>query len=170
MNQATHQAMHRTIKRLKSALAGAAVAAALAVTCGGALAAGASTSGTSGTISALGGWARWLPSGLPAAGYVTLNNAGAAPVSLVSASSPDYGSVMLHQSVSSGSTEKMVMVEKLTVPAHGKVAISPGGYHLMLMQPRHKIAPGDTVHVQLKFSDGAVVDAPLAVKAPTQIQ
>ena len=132
--------------------------------CGTAIAAGSSP------VSAAGGWARWLPNELPAAGYLTLANAGAKPVDLVSASSPDYGSVMLHQSVSNGSTSKMIMVDKLTVPAHGQVAIAPGGYHLMLMAPRHKIAPGDTVHVNLKFSNGAIVDTPLAVKAPTQTQ
>jgi copper(I)-binding protein len=140
------------------------LAALLAGACGTALAAG------SNSVTALHGWARWLPNELPAAGYVTLANAGVKPVDLVSASSPDYGSVMLHQSVSNGSTEKMIMVDKLTVPAHGQVAIAPGGYHLMLMAPRHKIAPGDTVHVNLKFSDGATVDAPLAVKPPTQTQ
>ncbi|MFM0737056.1 copper chaperone PCu(A)C [Paraburkholderia xenovorans] len=119
-------------------------------------------------ISVKDAWVRWLPGNLPAAGYVTLVNAGDKPVDLVDISSKDYGDAMLHQTVSSGSSQKMVMVDKLTVPAHGQVAIAPGGYHVMLEDAKHKIAPGDTVHLTLKFSDGETLDAPFAVKPPAQ--
>jgi copper(I)-binding protein len=84
-----------------------------------ALAAGANA------ISVKDAWVRWLPNNLPAAGYVTLVNASDKPVDLVDISSNDYGGAMLHQTVSNGSTQKMVMVDKLTVPAHGQVAIAP---------------------------------------------
>jgi copper(I)-binding protein len=109
---------------------------------------------------------RWLPNRLPAAGYMNLTNTSSQGVDLVSASSPDYGSVMLHRSVSNGSTKSMEMIDKLPIPAHGGVAVAPGGYHLMLEEPRHKIAPGDTVHVQLRFSSGETVDTPMPVKTP----
>jgi copper(I)-binding protein len=127
-----------------------------------ALAAGANA------ISVKDAWVRWLPNNLPAAGYVTLVNASDKPVDLVDISSNDYGGAMLHQSVSNGSTQKMVMVDKLTVPAHGQVAIAPGGYHVMLEDAKHKVAPGDTVHLTLKFSDGETLDTPFAVKSPAQ--
>ncbi|MGF6777890.1 copper chaperone PCu(A)C [Paraburkholderia sp. GAS334] len=113
-------------------------------------------------------WVRWLPNNLPAAGYVTLVNASDKPVDLVDISSDDYGGAMLHQTVSNGSTQKMVMVDKLTVPAHGQVTIAPGGYHVMLEDPKHKVAPGDTVHLKLQFSDGETLDTPFAVKPPSQ--
>jgi copper(I)-binding protein len=113
-------------------------------------------------------WVRWLPNNLPAAGYATLVNASDKPVDLVDISSDDYGDAMLHQTVSNGSSQKMVMVDKLTVPAHGQVAIAPGGYHVMLEDAKHKIAPGDTVHLTLKFSDGETLSAPFAVKSPGQ--
>jgi hypothetical protein len=119
-------------------------------------------------VTAQNGWVRWLPNNLPAAGYVTLVNAGDKPVDLVDISSDDYGSAMLHQSVSNGSTQKMVMVDRLTVPAHGQVAISPSGYHVMLEDAKHKIAPGDTVHLKLQFSDGETLNTPFAVKPPSQ--
>jgi copper(I)-binding protein len=127
-----------------------------------ALAAGANA------ISVKDAWVRWLPNNLPAAGYVTLVNASDKPVDLVDISSNDYGGAMLHQTVSNGSTQKMVMVDKLTVPAHGQVAIAPGGYHVMLEDAKHKVAPGDTVHLTLKFSDGETLDTPFAVKSPAQ--
>jgi len=111
-------------------------------------------------------WVRWLPNNLPAAGYVTLVNASDKPVDLVDISSDDYGDAMLHQTVSNGSSQQMVMVDKLTVPAHGQAAIAPGGYHVMLEGAKHKVAPGDTVHLTLKFSDGETLTAPFAVKSP----
>jgi len=120
-----------------------------------------------GTLSAQDAWVRWLPNDLPAAGYVTLKNDGDQPVDLVGVSSDAYGMVMLHQTVSNGSTQKMVMVHKATVPAHGTLAIAPGGYHLMLEKAKHKVAPGDTVNVKLQFSDGETLDTPFAVKPPS---
>ncbi|MFC5428603.1 copper chaperone PCu(A)C [Paraburkholderia denitrificans] len=119
-------------------------------------------------ISVQNAWVRWLPGNLPAAGYLTLRNDGDKNVDLVDVDSDDYGSVMLHQTISNGSTQKMVMVDKLTVPAHGSVSVAPGGYHLMLEEPKHKIAPGDTVHIKLEFSNGATLDTPFAVKTPAQ--
>ncbi|AOK29228.1 hypothetical protein WS67_19010 [Burkholderia singularis] len=121
-------------------------------------------------IAAQNAWLRWLPNKLPAAGYVTLVNTGDKPVDLVDVDSPDYGMVMLHRTVSNGSTQKMEMVDKLTIPAHGKVDIAPGGYHLMLEEPKHAIKPGDTVHLRLEFSDGEKLDTPFAVKAPATAQ
>ena len=119
-------------------------------------------------ISVKDAWVRWLPNNLPAAGYATLVNASDKPVDLVDISSNDYGDAMLHQTVSNGSSQKMVMVDKLTVPAHGQVSIAPGGYHVMLEDAKHKVAPGDTVHLTLKFSDGETLDTPFAVKSPAQ--
>jgi copper(I)-binding protein len=118
------------------------------------------------TVSAENGWVRWLPNNLPAGGYVTIKNNGDKPVDLVEASSPDYGSVMLHETVSNGSTSQMVMVDKATVSAHGALNIAPGGYHFMLEHATHKISPGDTVNLELKFSDGTTLDTPFKVKSP----
>ncbi|HVE09832.1 MAG TPA: copper chaperone PCu(A)C [Paraburkholderia sp.] len=113
-------------------------------------------------------WVRWLPGNLPAAGYATLVNNGDKPIDLVDISSVDYGSAMLHQTVSNGSTQKMVMADKLTVPAHGEAQIAPGGYHMMLEDAKHKVAPGDTVHLKLHFSDGETIDTAFPVKSPAQ--
>ncbi|MGF6790507.1 copper chaperone PCu(A)C [Paraburkholderia sp. 35.1] len=143
----------------------ASLACALALSLGAASAAQAADAHA---ISIKDAWVRWLPNNLPAAGYATLVNASDKPIDLVDVSSDDYGDAMLHQTVSNGSTQKMVMVDKLTVPAQGQVAIAPGGYHVMLEDAKHKVAPGDTVRLTLKFSDGETVSAPFAVKSPGQ--
>jgi periplasmic copper chaperone A len=115
-------------------------------------------------------WVRWLPGGLPAAGYITMENLSGKNIDLVAVKSPDYRSAMLHQSVHNGSTDQMIMVSHLTIPAHGKAALTPGDYHLMLEQATHAIAPGNTVHVQLEFSDGSSLNVPMLVSPPSRTQ
>lgn len=115
------------------------------------------------------GWIRWLPGGLPAAGYLTIVNHGDKPVALVKASSPDYAEVMLHQTTSSGGTTRMEPVERMMVPAHGQAALSPGDYHLMLMQATRPVAPGEQVSVTLQFSDGELLHTQLKVRPANQV-
>lgn len=132
--------------------------------------ASAQAADTAGAIVAHDGWVRWLPGKLPAAGYVTLDNHSDKPIALTEVDTDDYGMAMLHQTVKNGSTSKMEMIDKLEIPAHGSVAIAPGGYHLMLEDAQHPIKPGDTVHLKLVFSDGETLLTPFAVKTPAQAQ
>lgn len=100
-------------------------------------------------------WIRVLPGALPAAGYATLSNTSGDDAALVGASCPAYGQVMLHQSTVEGGMARMHMVKSLSVPAHGKVMLAPGGYHLMLMKAKQTVKPGQTVQVTLHFADGS---------------
>ncbi len=98
-------------------------------------------------VTALQPWVRYLLPSLPAAGYVTLHNSGAADETITAAASPACGSVMLHQSQDNSGTAMMMDVPSITIPAGGGVAFAPGGYHLMCMQP--KMRPGDRVMITL---------------------
>lgn len=105
-----------------------------------------------------------LPS-RPAAGYFTLENRGNTPLALSGASAPDCQSLMLHQSTETGGMARMAMVDSVPVPPHGSINFSPGGYHLMCMQPTgvlltHKGTEAVTLH----FADGGSVSAPFAIQ------
>jgi hypothetical protein len=102
-------------------------------------------------------WIRVLPGALPAAGYVTLRNDGDQPAILRGASSPAYAQVMLHQSDSSRGMSHMTMLDRLTIPAHGQVALAPAGYHLMLMDAAKPVPAGETVTLTLRFDDGSTL-------------
>lgn len=99
-------------------------------------------------------WIRLLPAGLPAAGYMDIANPGDTPRKLVSVASDDFGQVMLHESMQSSGMSHMRHVDGLVIPAHGKATLAPGGYHLMLMQPRRALEVGQTVTLVLQFADG----------------
>lgn len=110
------------------------------------------------------GWVRWLPAHLPAAGYAVIRNDADRPMKLTGAESADYAMAMLHRSLQKNGKDTMAMVGALTIPAHREVKLAPGGYHLMLMNPKHAIKPGDTVHITLHFADGETVEATWPVK------
>ena len=107
-------------------------------------------------------WFRYLLAQVPAGGYLTLENASDQPAILTKASSPACGMLMLHKTVRSGGMEKMVAVPSITVPANGSFSFSPGGYHLMCMQP--KMAPGETVPVTLSFAGGTELTVSFPVR------
>ena len=108
-------------------------------------------------------WIREAPPGVEVlGGYFTLENLTAKPLTLTAVSSPDFGSVMMHETVQQSGQESMQEVAKIDVPAHGSVEFKPGGYHLMLMQPKKNLGAGDTVTLMLAFSDGSE----LAILAP----
>jgi copper(I)-binding protein len=111
-------------------------------------------------------WIRWLPGDLPAAGYLTLTNSGNTPLTLISASSPDYAQVMFHQSRDQNGMEHMLPVESLVVPPHGRVSFAPGSYHLMLMQAQHPLVPGDHVVVTFHLAGDQSLTIPFEVRRP----
>jgi periplasmic copper chaperone A len=110
-------------------------------------------------------WIRLLPANLPAAGYVVLRNNDAAPATITSAHSNAYASAMIHQSMQDANgIDHMTMVDHLKIPAHGAVAFSPNGYHLMLEQATHAIKTGDHVTIALRFADGSELAVPFIVR------
>jgi hypothetical protein len=85
-------------------------------------------------------------------------------LTLTAVESRDFGSVEMHRSFVKDGVEQMEPVPSITIPAHGSVEFKPGGYHLMMMQPKKNMFPGDMAEVTLTFSDGSQ----LAILAPVR--
>lgn len=134
---------------------GPAAASALAVL----LTAGIAAAATPPDVTVLHPWLRFLTPQIPAAGYFTLRNDGAHPITLTGAASQDCGQLMLHHSSTQNGTAHMDMVQSVVVPAHGSVTFRPGGYHLMCVSPTPAVAPGKSMPVSLQFNDGSSVSA-----------
>jgi periplasmic copper chaperone A len=129
-----------------------------------ALAISAAAAASASSLKAESGWVRWLPANLPAAGYVVIRNEGDKPLKLTGADSQDYGMAMLHRSMQKNGSDSMEMVDAIVIPAHGSVALAPGGYHLMLTGAKHPIKPGDSVRVSLHFDDGETLQVTWPVR------
>lgn len=110
-------------------------------------------------------WVREAPPGAAVlAAYLTIENPGPRAVKLVGVTSPDFDSVMLHQTRVREGVATMMAVDALSVPARGRAALVPGGDHLMLYGPHRALAAGASVTLRLRFDSGAT----LTVKAPVR--
>lgn len=105
------------------------------------------------------------PTGPNAALYLTVTSGGDEDI-LVAASTDVAERVELHESsMSADGTMTMQPVESFPVPASGPLVLEPGGLHLMLVEVE-RLQVGDTVDVQLEFSDAGAVDVTAEVVAP----
>jgi copper(I)-binding protein len=111
-------------------------------------------------------WVRWLPGNLPAGGYLTLVNSGDVDITFLGAESDDYGSVSLHQSRQQGTVSTMTPVMAISVKPHATLEFASQGYHLMLMQPKKPLKPGDRIVMTLKFASGAPIRTQFELRAP----
>ncbi|MFI5736515.1 copper chaperone PCu(A)C [Kribbella sp. NPDC051587] len=103
------------------------------------------------------------------AAFMALTNPGNADIKVISATSPVAGMVQLHEMAMKDG--KMVMQEKaggVNIPAGSHAHLSPGGDHIMLMELKNPLKPGDEVPLTLKFSDNTTHDLTVPVKAFTE--
>ena len=85
-------------------------------------------------------WVRWLPGGVPLAGYATLTNMSDQPIVLTSATSETFQEVSLHQTLHTGGTVRMSPLDRLSI-APQACSISRPRDSLMLMQPHETFDP-----------------------------
>lgn len=111
-------------------------------------------------------WARPADSGAMSAVYFTLGNAGTASDTLVGVASSVAERTEMHVSTQHGRTMHMSQVTSLPVPANDSVAFRPLGAHVMLMNLRRPLTPGDTVAVALSFQSGRTVEVKASVRQP----
>jgi periplasmic copper chaperone A len=105
-------------------------------------------------------WARaTAPGAKVAAGYMVLQNKGAAADRLVAASSPAAARVELHVHLHEGGVMKMREVPGYDVPAGGVFELKPGGAHLMFMDIKRPFKEGEKVPVKLRFEKAGEVSA-----------
>lgn len=110
----------------------------------------------------------WVAEAPPVApvmgGYMKINNETDKLISITSVSCPDFEKVEIHEMSMSGGMMKMREIEKLDVPANGKVELKPGGYHLMLIKPKQPFKKGDTLSVTLHTANGQSQAVKMEVK------
>jgi periplasmic copper chaperone A len=111
-------------------------------------------------------WVRWLPGNIPSGGYLTAVNHGDVTVQLVGASSPDYGEISIHRSSEHNGRMQMAVIDSIAVPGHSTLVFAAQGYHLMLLQPKKALKPGDRVTIVLRFLSGASLETRFELRPP----
>lgn len=94
-----------------------------------------------------------LPGVPNSAAFMNVINDTNQPVSIISASSPASDHVELHNHIHDDGVMRMRQIEKIIIPALGRVALKPGGLHVMLFNIT-PIKAGDQLELTLNFSDG----------------
>lgn len=111
------------------------------------------------------GWVRLPPAAMPMmAGFGRIANPCPAPVVIVSASSPAFGEVSLHETRIVDGVSRMRELEQLRIVPDGDATFKPGGMHLMLMQPHAPLKEGSKVVVVFKLQDGRELLSELVVR------
>lgn len=112
-------------------------------------------------------WIRLIPGGMPMqAGFGRIENLCPNPATIVSASSPAYGSVELHETRIVDGISRMRAVPELRIAPDDAAVLKPGGLHLMLMRPHAALTAGSKVAVQFELSDGRKLLGEFEVRNP----
>lgn len=110
----------------------------------------------------------WIPEAPPVAsvmaGYMRITNTTDKAVTILSVKSPAFDRVEIHKTVEENNMARMIKQDSLSLPPEKQTDFSPGGLHLMLMQPKQPLVAGDSVYIELGFSDGTKLKTKFTVK------
>jgi copper(I)-binding protein len=116
-------------------------------------------------ISVRDAWIRQTPPGMTMmAGYMELRNNTSRSHVLVAASSPGFASVIIHRTLVKDSIARMVHASQIELTPNASLIFAPGGYHLMLMNPKRTLRAGDPVVINLEFRGGLVLPVAFEVR------
>lgn len=99
----------------------------------------------------------------PGVFYVEITNAGSTDDALIGIATPAAAMPMLHETVVTDGVASMPHAMSIPVPAGQTVALSPGGYHGMLMGLTAALKEGDSFPVTLSFQTAGEVTVNVAV-------
>jgi len=135
-------------------------------------------------------WAR-ASSMMAAAGaaYMKIENTGSEADALIGASSPAAATVEVHETVAmegevpaasdgmgmespmpsasddmGGGMMGMQPIARLEIPAGGTVELMPGSYHIMLIDLKQELKPGDKIEITLTFEKAGEVKVTAEVR------
>jgi len=110
-------------------------------------------------------WIRLTPGNGHMAGYFEIVNNTDHSLILSGASSPAFGSIMIHQSeIHHGEASMHAITQGLPIPAGSTLRFAPGGYHLMLMERKQSFTVGDQITITLMFRHHPDINAAFKLK------
>ena len=96
--------------------------------------------------------------------YFTLENRGAQGDRLIAVASPAAASAEMHSMAMDGNVMRMRALREIEIPAGARVALKPGGLHVMLLDLKQPLVSGDTVPLTLTFARAGTVEVTVNVE------
>ena len=110
-------------------------------------------------------WVRAAPPGVAMmAGYMLLQNKTSRPQVLVAARSSGFETVTIHRTIAKEGMTGMEHAPQIELLPNASLLFAPGGYHLMLLNPKRTLHAGDRVDITLEFRGGLVVPVAYEVR------
>lgn len=104
-------------------------------------------------------WIRLLPpTVMHTAAYVTIDNSSNKPDTLLNVTSTVVNSLSVHQTKNVDGMMKMLSADNLQIPAHGKIALAPGGYHIMLMGLESSLVENQEITMTFEFKNAGEIE------------
>jgi copper(I)-binding protein len=100
--------------------------------------------------------------------YMVIENKGAQAETLVAVDTSVARVNEIHETkeMENGMMGMQPVQGGLQIPANGSVTLKPGGYHIMLMNLRQDLTPGQNITLTLTFQSGAQLTLDVPVKEP----
>lgn len=112
----------------------------------------------------------WVRPNVPpvniAAAYLVIHNPIDQPNALIAAETPSATITEMHVMTTDGNVMKMRKIDQIPIPAKGTTTLQPGGNHLMLIDLKNDLDPGDVVELLLTFKNGQKQIVQAHVKNP----
>ena len=105
-------------------------------------------------------------SGVTSAAYLVIVNTGSAPDQLLKVTTEVAGAAELHNVLTENNVAQMRPAQSIEVPAGGQVELKPGGYHVMLVDVKRTLRPGDVVPLTLTFQNAGELHVNAEVREP----
>ena len=103
-------------------------------------------------------------SGPTSAVYFVISNAGNQPDTLTGITTDAASQASLHETQIKGDIAQMLPVPSLDIPAHGRVELKPGGYHVMLEGLKQDLQEGTIIKIVLHFKNSGMITLDVPVK------
>lgn len=111
----------------------------------------------------------WVRESLPGqdqtSAYLTLDNDDHEGDWLVGVTCACAKTIEIHRMVQAGEQMRMEPVERLPIPARGRVVLAPGGFHLMMFGLTQSLRAGERVRLRLRFALSGEIVVEALVKA-----
>lgn len=101
-------------------------------------------------------WIKNLPPVVPMrAGYMQIENSSDTTYRITGVESEVFTTIDIHESIEKNGMMSMQPISSLVIEAGTTVKLAPGGIHLMMMEPKQVLKPGDRVNISLEYDNGS---------------